>query len=185
VVERGRKPGFVPGFVASPGWSSFICAALPGTGRAAPARTSEEIRAVPTRPCSRRGLPCDPCHQRPGALLPHLFTLTCANAGGCISVALSFESPRLAYASTLPCGARTFLDPITVTGVGPRSPYPPRPLHLPAGGVTQPPPRAQGPQRAPAMGPALARVCRVESQPIDGSVSATVLLSFRIGLRLS
>ncbi len=39
-VERGRKPGFVPGFVASPGWSSFICAALPGTGRAAPARSS-------------------------------------------------------------------------------------------------------------------------------------------------
>ena len=31
-----------------------------------------------TWPCSGWGLPCDPCHQRPGALLPHPFTL----AGG-------------------------------------------------------------------------------------------------------
>ncbi len=30
----------------------------------------------PTWPCSGWGLPCDLCYQRPGALLPHPFTLT-------------------------------------------------------------------------------------------------------------
>ena len=66
--------------------------------------------ASTVRPCTEWGLPCGPCRQRPGALLPHPFTLTHANVGGLLSVALSFESPRLACASTLPCGARTFLD---------------------------------------------------------------------------
>jgi hypothetical protein len=33
------------------------------------------------RPCSRWGLPCGPCCQRPGALLPHPFTLACAGPG--------------------------------------------------------------------------------------------------------
>ena len=48
---------------------------LPGTQveRAAP--------LPPIWPCSEWGLPCDPCYQRPGALLPHLFTLTCAASG--------------------------------------------------------------------------------------------------------
>ncbi len=32
----------------------------------------------PIWPCSRWGLPCDLCYQRPGALLPHPFTLACA-----------------------------------------------------------------------------------------------------------
>ena len=48
-----------------------------------------------------------------GALLPHRFTLTDdgETAGGLFSVALSCESPRLAQASTLSCGAPTFLNP--------------------------------------------------------------------------
>ena len=39
---------------------------------------------VPIRSCSRWGLPCHPCHQGRGALLPHPFTLTrrCAGARG-------------------------------------------------------------------------------------------------------
>ena len=43
-------------------------------------------------PCSKWGLPCDPRLRRPGALLPHLFTLACAPEGaigGSCSVALS------------------------------------------------------------------------------------------------
>jgi hypothetical protein len=38
--------------------------------------------AVPIRFCSRRGLPCQPRRRGRGALLPHLFTLTGADAGG-------------------------------------------------------------------------------------------------------
>ena len=33
-------------------------------------------RVIPIRSCSRWGLPCRPCCQVRGALLPHLFTLT-------------------------------------------------------------------------------------------------------------
>jgi hypothetical protein len=49
--------------------------------------------AVPIRFCSRRGLPCQLCRQRCGALLPHPFTLARANASGLLSVALSLGSP--------------------------------------------------------------------------------------------
>ena len=51
----------------------------------------------PTWPCSGWGLPCDLCHQRPGALLPHPFTLACAPGGaigGLLSAALSVVSRR-------------------------------------------------------------------------------------------
>ena len=37
-------------------------------------------RGTPIRSCSWRGLPCGPCHQRPGALLPHPFTLPSVEA---------------------------------------------------------------------------------------------------------
>ena len=54
--------------------------------------------AVPIRSCSRWGLPCRPCCQGRGALLPHRFALArglpCgACAGGVFSVALSLGSP--------------------------------------------------------------------------------------------
>ncbi len=48
--------------------------------------------------CSGWGLPCHRCYQRRGALLPHLFTLTCAPGantgaiGGLFSAALSVGS---------------------------------------------------------------------------------------------
>ena len=52
---------------------------------------------VPTWPCSGWGLPCPACCQPGGALLPHLFTLTCVcpvgRAGGLFSAALSLGSP--------------------------------------------------------------------------------------------
>jgi hypothetical protein len=61
--------------------------------------------AVPIRFCSRWGLPCHPCYQRRGGLLPHPFTLTPSflvsgpetrhneRRGGFLSVALSLGSP--------------------------------------------------------------------------------------------
>ena len=54
------------------------------------------FRATPIRSCSEWGLPCQPCCQACGGLLPHLFTLTTANCGGLFSVALSLKSPSLA-----------------------------------------------------------------------------------------
>jgi hypothetical protein len=54
-------------------------------------------RAAPIRSCSRWGLPCHPCYQGRGALLPHPFTLTARSVsglrGGLLSVALSLGSP--------------------------------------------------------------------------------------------
>jgi len=43
--------------------------------------------AAPIRSCSRWGLPCRPCHQGRGALLPHRFTLACS---GCPMPAVCF-----------------------------------------------------------------------------------------------
>ena len=55
---------------------------------------ASKARAVPIRSCSRWGLPCRPCCQRRGGLLPHPFTLTPAQGrGGLLSVALSLRSP--------------------------------------------------------------------------------------------
>lgn len=51
-------------------------------------------REVPTRHCSRWGLPSGRCCHPPGGLLPHRFTLTCRQAtGGLFSVALSVRLP--------------------------------------------------------------------------------------------
>ena len=71
--------------------------------------TACAARVIPIRFCSRWGLPCRPCHQDRGGLLPHPFTLT-------------FRGRRFAFCGTFPgvapagrypapCfrGARTFL----------------------------------------------------------------------------
>ena len=54
---------------------------------------------VPIRSCSRRGLPCRPCFQKRGALLPHPFTLASwrTRIGGLLSVALSLGSPPILF----------------------------------------------------------------------------------------
>ena len=58
------------------------------------APVSEET-PIPIRSCSRRGLPCRPCFQERGALLPHPFTLASRRTGigGLLSVALSLGLP--------------------------------------------------------------------------------------------
>ncbi len=43
-------------------------------GRKPPSKVA--LRTVPIRSCSRWGLPCRPCYQARGGLLPHPFTLT-------------------------------------------------------------------------------------------------------------
>ncbi len=99
---RGRyarmacKPDFVQGL---PPWMTIPLGAglllrsscqpgLPGQGG-----LGVWPREVPIRHCSRWGLPCRPCYQRRGGLLPHRFTLTCPKAGGLFSVALSLGLP--------------------------------------------------------------------------------------------
>ena len=90
-------------------WWSFLWAARCRTARAtnsesgigaghAGAANLAEGHAIPDRSCSRWGLPCPSCLRGGGALLPHRFTHArrLAAPGGLFSVALSFESPRLA-----------------------------------------------------------------------------------------
>ena len=61
-------------------------------------RAADSPYAPPTWSCSGRGLPCQPCYQRCGGLLPHPFTLTLwpKRRGGLLSVALSLGSRRAA-----------------------------------------------------------------------------------------
>ncbi len=69
----------------------------PGDRAGTPLRPSASRMppATPIRSCSRWGLPCRPCHQGRGALLPHRFTLALRSRGqgGLFSVALSLGSP--------------------------------------------------------------------------------------------
>ncbi len=67
------------------------------------------------RPCSGWGLPSAGVAPGDGALLPHRFTLACADPGGRPSAVCSLlpdpsDRSDLALASTLPCGVPTFLD---------------------------------------------------------------------------
>ena len=63
----------------------------------------------------RTGFGEPPRRRDAGGLLPHRFTLTAGVSGdiaggGLLSVPLSVGFRRLACASVLPCGVRTFLD---------------------------------------------------------------------------
>ena len=80
---------------------------------------------VPIRSCSRRGLPCRPCFQERGALLPHPFTLTLpvARTGGLLSVALSLGSPVAQFAGrTLSAALPSWSPDFPRTVARPRSP---------------------------------------------------------------
>ena len=60
-------------------WDAHCCAPRatnPGDGAGMPPRHQfPDPPAAPIRSCSRWGLPCRPCRQGRGALLPHRFTL--------------------------------------------------------------------------------------------------------------
>jgi hypothetical protein len=70
--------------------------------------------AIHFRSCSRWGLPCPSCHQESGVLLPHRFTLTGSAVAHAPAVYFLLHCPSShldwPLASTLPNGARTFLD---------------------------------------------------------------------------
>ena len=72
-----------------------------------------EAGPSPIRACWRWGLPCDRCHQRPGALLPHLFNLTCeprtAPSAVCFLWHCPSGRPGSPLATTVSCPVRTFL----------------------------------------------------------------------------
>ena len=96
--QTACKPGSVP-------WFPMVTAIhlgrpLPDASRDRPGRLRGNAfrfpcgkTAAPIWSCSRWGLPCRPCYQVRGALLPHPFTLTHARMGGLLSVALSLGSP--------------------------------------------------------------------------------------------
>src|SRR3954451_7502012 len=79
----------------------------PGPGRAASWRALFALH--------RTGFGEPPRRRDAGGLLPHRFTLAASASGeradgGLLSVPLSVGFRRLACASVLPCGVRTFLD---------------------------------------------------------------------------
>src|SRR5690606_1041333 len=80
--ERKRQTACKPGSVPPEGGDGHS-SGPPIAGRfSRPTRTPQPVRllanerGVPIRSCSRRGLPCRPCRQVRGGLLPHPFTLT-------------------------------------------------------------------------------------------------------------
>jgi hypothetical protein len=91
--------------------------ALPRASSDLPGVQARRATSPPVRSCSGWGLPCRGRRRPRGALLPHLFTLA---AGLSPRSAVCFlwrcpgrgplEPRRWALPTTLPCGARTFLD---------------------------------------------------------------------------
>jgi hypothetical protein len=119
--HQACKPGSVP---LSRRWP-FLLDAPCGSSRATnPGGSSgnetgrSPCRAAPTRSCSRWGLPCRPCYQERGALLPHPFTLTPPANRDSLAGRFAFccTVPRVAPAGSYPApcfrGARTFLSAI-------------------------------------------------------------------------
>jgi len=104
-VESACKPGSVVD-----NHSSGMCVTThlkrPTRERCGPHQCS------PIWSCSEWGLPCHPCYQGRGALLPHHFTLTCVLRPSAVYFLRHFPSAHAAQAlpGTLPYGARTFLQ---------------------------------------------------------------------------
>lgn len=93
VHQRVFKPGSVLTFRR---WATIpLGLTLPTASSNQPGRRSRAGPfAVPIRSCSRWGLPCQPCYQSCGALLPRRFALTAPKHGGLFSVALSLGFPQ-------------------------------------------------------------------------------------------
>ena len=83
--------------------------------------------------CTRRSLPCHDCHQPCGALLPHLFNLTCTDKsaiGGLFSVALVLtcrgKLVGVTHRRVLPCSDFPLNDQVTQRPLHPQRITPPR-----------------------------------------------------------
>ncbi len=73
-------------------------------GNAPASLRRRKMPAAPIRSCSRWGLPCQPCRQGRGALLPHRFTLTiraCAGMAVCFLWHCPWGRPRRPLAGTV------------------------------------------------------------------------------------
>ena len=121
-----RKPSSVSRALRHGRWSSVWDGGRPTPQAAYPRLTVAGVvgagRTSPLIwPCSDRGLPCHPCYQGCGGLLPHRFTLACVrclrSGPSAVCFLLPCPSPRGAQAlpGDLPCGARTFLDGVSPT----------------------------------------------------------------------
>ncbi len=86
-------------------------ALLPGSSDLPGGLGRATLKRPSIRSCSGWGLPCRPCHQGRGELLPRLFTLTPRGGAVCFLWHFPWGRPRSPLATTLPCGARTFLPP--------------------------------------------------------------------------
>jgi len=102
ITERDCKPDSVEGgHLSGESVSALLKRPTRGYGRA-------------THPCSallRVGVTEPSGHPDAGELLPHLFTLALFGRFE-VSVALSEDRSSWVLPSTLPCGVRTFLEPI-------------------------------------------------------------------------
>src|SRR5947207_11472816 len=90
-----------------------------------PTREHRTGRPLPAWPCSGWGLPSRPV-TRP-LVSSYLTVAPLPRRGGLFSVALSAGRPAWALPSTLPCGVRTFLDPVTRAAAA--RPAPPGPAY--------------------------------------------------------
>ena len=74
-------------------------------------------REVPIRSCSWRGLPCRPCCQGRGALLPHRFTLAVHARRFDFCGAIPGVAPAGRYPAPCFRGARTFLQCVSAPAI--------------------------------------------------------------------
>ena len=144
------------------------------------------------RPCPTLGLApggvyrADPVARVAGALLPHRFTLACAGRSPPSAVCSLWHFPAgrpdWPLASTLPCGAPTFLDPVPRCTPHEPEPRPPGRLTV-APSVPGPGPggsRARAVRRAPAL-PGPDGVPRPSSVPLVGAGRCRVTRATRAG----
>jgi len=92
-----------------------VATRLGAPGRHALAAVGQAANSLPIWSCSVWGLPCPRLYSRGGALLPHLFTLTCRLRGRRYFFCGTGRLPALkpesrTLSGTLPCGVRTFLS---------------------------------------------------------------------------
>jgi hypothetical protein len=104
LISRVLSRAIIPLGPTSPWASSGLPGSARGSALPLTMRRPEDragwhrLGGFPIWPCSRWGLPCRPCYQGRGALLPHRFTLTGRHSfrrsslGGLLSVALSVGS---------------------------------------------------------------------------------------------